>query len=57
MTAWLKNNKFKAHLIAFFLMILTSMGMIFIANSESSNLIWGLLAVFALANVLAIFIK
>ena len=57
MTTWLKNNKFKAHLIAFLLMVLTSIGMVFLTNGESTNLLWGLLAVFALANVLAIFIK
>ena len=57
MTTWLKNNKFKAHLIAFSLIILASIGLVFSADSESSSLLWGLLAIFALANLLAIFIK
>ena len=55
---WLKHNKFKAHILAFALMVLTAIGMIFAVNAAAAtHLIWGLVVVFALANVLAMFIK
>ena len=54
---WLKQNKFKAHTLTFSLMVLTSIGMILLINAIAPAPIWGLLAVFALANVLAMFIK
>jgi hypothetical protein len=57
MTDWLKQNKFKIHLTAFTLMVLTSIGMIFAENNAAAALIWGLLAVFVLANLLAMFVK
>ena len=53
---WLKNSKFKAHTLAFSLMILTSIGMI-LAVKAVPELIWGLLAVFALSNGLAMLTK
>ena len=53
----LSNNKFQAHLTAFALMVLTSVGMIFTLRSEANALTWVMVAIFAAANVLALFIK
>lgn len=57
MITWLKQNKFKAHLLTFSLMVISSIGMIFAASGVGTGLIWGLLAIFALANMMAMFIK
>ena len=57
MLKWLSNHKFQAHLTAFALMVLTSVGMIFALQSEADALTWVMVAIFAAANVLAVFIK
>jgi hypothetical protein len=57
MLSLIRKHKFKAHLIAFTLMILSSIGMYFAIDSGSASLIWALLGGFVLANILAIFIK
>jgi hypothetical protein len=53
----LSNCKFQAHLTAFALMVLASLGMVFTLRSEVSALTWVMVVLFAAANVLAIFIK
>ena len=53
----LSNNKFQAHLTAFALMVLTSVGMIFTLRSEANALTWVMVAIFAAANVLALLIR
>ena len=57
MLKWLSNHKFQAHLTAFVLMVLTSVGMIFALPSEANALTWVMVVLFAAANVLALFIE
>ena len=57
MLKWLSNHKFQAHLTAFVLMVLTSIGMIFALPSEANALTWVMVVLFAAANVLALFIE
>lgn len=57
MLEWLSKHKFQAHLSVFLLMVLTSIGMIVSIQQESSGFTWLLVAIFAAANLLAIFIK
>jgi hypothetical protein len=54
---WLSEHKFQAHLTAFLLMILSSIGMILLMRGDRNGLIWLLVAVFAGANLLAVFVK
>lgn len=53
----LRKNKFQAHSVAFGLMILASVGMIFTLRSEADALTWALIAIFAAANGLALLIR
>ena len=57
MTNWLSKHKFQAHLSAFLLMVVSSIGMIVLMQDEGSLLTWWMIAVFAFANILAVFIK
>jgi hypothetical protein len=57
MTNWLSKHKFQAHLSAFLLMVVSSIGMIALMQDEGSPLTWWMIAVFAFANILAVFIK
>ena len=57
MISWLSKHKFQAHLSAFLLMVVSSIGMIALIQDEGSPLTWLMIAVFALANILAVFIK
>jgi hypothetical protein len=57
MLNWLSKHKFQAHLTAFLLMVFSSIGMILSTRDNGSFLLWLLVAIFAAANVLAIFIK
>ena len=57
MVNWLSKRKFQAHLTAFLLMVVSSIGMIFSIQHNSSPFTWLMIAVFALANLLAIIIK
>jgi hypothetical protein len=54
---WLSKHKFEAHLIAFLLMVVSSIGMIFSAPGDNSTFTWLLISIFAAANLLAVFIK
>ena len=53
----LSKHKFQAHLSAFLLMVISSIGMIFLMQEGSTPFIWLMIAIFAMANILAIFIK
>jgi len=57
MQSWLSKHKFQAHLSAFLLMVISSIGMIFLMRDEGSPLTWLMILIFALANLLAVFIK
>ncbi|MBU0511915.1 MAG: hypothetical protein KJ638_09480 [Chloroflexi bacterium] len=57
MKEWLRAHKFQAHLTAFLLMVIPSVGLYFAANAGVTALIWGLLGVFALGNLLAMVVK
>jgi hypothetical protein len=57
MISWLSKRKFQAHLSAFLLMVVSSIGMIALMQDEGNPFTWMMIAVFALANILAIFIK
>ena len=57
MLNWLSNHKFQAHLAAFLLMVISSIGMIFSMQQDGSNFSWLMIAIFAAANILALFIK
>jgi len=57
MLSFLRTHKFEAHLTAFALMVLTSIGMYLVIDQGSPSLIWALLGGFILANLLAIIVK
>jgi hypothetical protein len=57
MLSIISKHKFEAHLTAFTLMILSSIGMYLAIDSGSTGLIWTLLGGFIFANILAILIK
>ena len=57
MLSFLRTHKFEAHLTAFVLMVLTSIGMYLVIDHGSPSLIWALLGGFILANLLAIIVK
>ena len=57
MISWFSKHKFQAHLSAFLLMVISSIGMIFLMRDGSSALTWLMIAIFAIANLLAVFIK
>jgi hypothetical protein len=57
MLDWLSKYKFQAHLTAFLLMVVTSIGMIFSMQQENYFFTWLFVAIFAAANLLTIFIK
>ena len=57
MINWLSKHKFQAHLSAFLLMVVSSIGMIALVQDEGSPLTWLMIATFSLANILAVFIK
>lgn len=54
--AWLRENKFKAHLTAFSLMMLSSAGMIIYLRSDTSGWFGLPLSLFILGNLLAMLI-
>ena len=57
MLHWLRNHKFQAHLTAFLLMLISSIGMLYSIRLDSTSFTWLLVAVFAAANILAVLIK
>jgi hypothetical protein len=57
MLNWLSKHKFQAHLTAFLLMMVSSIGMLFSLQLDSPAFIWLLVAIFVIANTLAVFIK
>ena len=57
MLNWLAKHKFQAHLAAFLLMILSSVGMVFLLWADNNSYTWLMVVIFAVSNALAIFIK
>ena len=57
MLDWLRKHKFQAHLTAFLLMVISSIGLILFLRQEGSAFLWLMVVIFAAANLLAIFIK
>ena len=57
MINWLSKHKFQAHLSAFLLMVVSSVGMIALMQDRGSPLTWLMISAFAFANILAVFIK
>lgn len=57
MLNWLRKHKFRAHLTAFLLMVFASVGMIFSMHQNGGSFTWLMVAIFATANILALFIK
>ena len=50
---YLHEHKFQSHLISFSLMVLASVGMVLALPAGNGAVIWGLIALFAAGNVLA----
>ncbi len=57
MKNWLKTQKYQAHLLAFVLMILASIGLIFTVGSENPATTGVLLGVFVAGNLLALAVQ
>ena len=57
MLTFLRTHEFQVHLTAFFLMVLSSIGLYLAIDTGLSGLIWVLLGGFVLANLLAIMVK
>ena len=57
MLNWLGKHKFQAHLIAFLLMVVASIGMLMLIGGNKPVLNWLMIIIFVAANILAIFIK
>jgi len=57
MLIWLTKNKFQAHLTAFLLMVISSIGMLFLMRQNSDGFTWLMVAIFVVANIIAIFVK
>jgi hypothetical protein len=54
--SWLRENKFEAHLTTFLLMVFSSILLFFSGRVEGAGLTWILIAIFVLANILAMLI-
>jgi hypothetical protein len=54
---WLRKNTFKAHLVAFLLMIPPAAGLYFAAEGGSTSLMWLLLGLVITGNILAILVR
>ncbi|MBC8330446.1 MAG: hypothetical protein H8E28_00545 [Anaerolineae bacterium] len=57
MLTWIRNNKFKAHLTAFLLMVIPAAGMLFTPRNAADSLTWAWLILFVMGNLLAMFIR
>ena len=57
MLNWLTKNKFQAHLTAFLLMVISSIGMLFLMRQNNDGFTWLMVAIFVVANIIAIFVK
>ncbi len=57
MLNWLRNHKFQAHLTAFLLMLISSIGMLLSVRLDGTSFTWLLVVIFAAANILAVLIK
>ena len=54
---WLNEHKFEAHVLSFLLMVLPPAGLFFAAQTGSTGLILGLLALVVGGNLLAVAIR
>jgi hypothetical protein len=54
---WLSENKFRMHLLAFSVMILTPIPLYFAAQGQQTPWIWILVALFSAANLLVIAVR
>jgi hypothetical protein len=52
---WLQTNRYSAHLVAFFLMILPPLPMYYCAQRGATGWVWALLGIVILGNVIALF--
>jgi hypothetical protein len=57
MLQWLRANKFRSHLIAFLLMIISAALLYPAAHNGATSLIWALLGVFICGNLVALATK
>ena len=57
MFPWLRQHKFKTHLTIFAMMLLASIGLYIAMVRGTTNLFWPLIAVFILANLVAMAVK
>ena len=57
MLTWIRNNKFKAHLTAFLLMVIPAAGMLFASRNAADSLTWAWLILFVIGNLLAMVIR
>lgn len=57
MIKWLRQHKFESHLLAFALMVLTSIGLYATVNADQAGWTWVFLAGFVLANIAAMLVK
>ena len=54
MLEWLSKHKFQAHLAAFLLMVISSIGMIFSMRQDGSNFSWLMIAIFAACGIVSL---
>ena len=57
MIDWLSQHKFQAHVAVFLVMVISSIGMILSMQQNASTSTWLLVALFAVVNIFAVFIK
>ena len=57
MIQWIKAHKFESHLIAFTLMILSSIGLYLAVEGEQNWVILLLISIFACGNLIAVIVK
>jgi hypothetical protein len=57
MIKWLHQHKFESHLLAFALMVLTSIGLYTTVDADQAGWTWAFLAGFILANIAAMLVK
>jgi len=57
MLNWLRRHKFETHLFSFTLMILAAIGLYATIHANPAGWTWAYLAVFILANLVAMLVK
>lgn len=51
---WLRANSLKVYILSFLIMVISAILMLAVARQVEDNLVWVLIALFALANLLMI---